>query len=360
MRFALHSTSTECTSSAVVVDWLGAGRIAKGERWAFRDYKSSLEFVWTQNTAENSEEVQRLIDSMAVTSEDFMTTSGCFDAAVSIFAVGPRAAEVSARLERTASLLASRVGARVAGEKEGEALEPFPELAGGALMGVTKVERCTAARLMAERSEDIYRILHHCLSPLSTHIGVEPYADRVHGLAQISWAPAEKELPRKSKESEKRERVNGRFDLKQSLILCQLTDATLPVGGFAHSNGIEAASQLGLLKDVESLRSLVFSGALSTLRLQGHFVKLAHGYGDLKTEAALKAWRRLDSKLAAYLASNGVASRASSLQGAGLLRVGKQWQREKPMDAAGPIWPRKGHYATCFGLLCARWGVERW
>lgn len=54
-------------------------------------------------------------------------------------------------------------------------------------------------------------------------------------------------------------------------------------------------------------------------------------------------------KLNAYLASNGVASRASWLQGAGLLRVGKQWQ---PSVA----WPRKGHYATSFGLLSRRRG----
>ena len=60
----------------------------------------------------------------------------------------------------------------------------------------------------------------------------------------------------------------------------------------------------------------------------------------------LDSWKTLDLKLHAYLASNGVASRASSSQGAGLIRVGRHW--------LSSTWPKKGHYATAFGLLAAR------
>jgi urease accessory protein UreH len=35
-------------ASAVVVDWLGAGRVAKGERWAFKEYRSRMEFCWEE------------------------------------------------------------------------------------------------------------------------------------------------------------------------------------------------------------------------------------------------------------------------------------------------------------------------
>jgi len=68
-------------------------------------------------------------------------------------------------------------------------------------------------------------------------------------------------------------------------------------------------------------------------------------------EESLEAWHQLDQDLQAHLASNGVACRASALQGAGLLRVGRQWQ------TCGR-WPKKGHHATAFGLLAARWDVE--
>ena len=47
LRFALAADA-----SAVVVDWLGAGRVAKGERWAFREYRSRMEFSW-EETWEN-------------------------------------------------------------------------------------------------------------------------------------------------------------------------------------------------------------------------------------------------------------------------------------------------------------------
>lgn len=43
LRFSL-----EPGSSAVVVDWLGAGRVAKGECWAFKEYRSQLEFMWSE------------------------------------------------------------------------------------------------------------------------------------------------------------------------------------------------------------------------------------------------------------------------------------------------------------------------
>lgn len=58
LRFALHANSDgECTSSAVVVDWLGSGRVATGERWAFREYKSCLEFAWLQAPVPTKEKI---------------------------------------------------------------------------------------------------------------------------------------------------------------------------------------------------------------------------------------------------------------------------------------------------------------
>lgn len=218
-----------------------------------------------------------LIESLSLRgSEAFLGAMG-FDACLTIFALGPLAEEVVTQLQIAATWLAGRSGARVS-----HVPSDMPKLTGRAVMGLTKLSDGAVARLMAEKTEDVYRILHHCLSPLSQHLGVEPYADRVHGIESLPETP----LPTRTSavRTEGAKEMVGLtldLDLKRALTLCQLTDATLPVGGFAHSNGIEAASQLGLCEseDVESLRTLVVHGARSMLRLQGYFVKAAHQLG---------------------------------------------------------------------------------
>ena len=218
-----------------------------------------------------------LIESLSLRgSEAFLGAMG-FDACLTIFAFGPLAEEVVTQLQIAATWLAGRSGARVS-----HVPSDMPKLTGRAVMGLTKLSDGAVARLMAEKTEDVYRILHHCLSPLSQHLGVEPYADRVHGIESLPETPLPTRTSAVRTEGAKEMvRLTLDLDLKRALTLCQLTDATLPVGGFAHSNGIEAASQLGLCEseDVESLRTLVVHGARSMLRLQGYFVKAAHQLG---------------------------------------------------------------------------------
>ena len=40
----------------------------------------------------------------------------------------------------------------------------------------------TVARLVAEHNEDVYRLLHYCLSPLQGTLGTTPYSDRIHAV----------------------------------------------------------------------------------------------------------------------------------------------------------------------------------
>jgi urease accessory protein UreH len=40
----------------------------------------------------------------------------------------------------------------------------------------------TVARLVAEHNEDVYRLLHYCLSPLQGALGTTPYSDRIHAV----------------------------------------------------------------------------------------------------------------------------------------------------------------------------------
>eukprot|EP00439_Symbiodinium_sp_Y106_P066506 s965_g10.t2 len=358
--------SADDGASAVIVDWLGAGRIASGERWAFDEYASRFEFVWeegscdTENgTAGGKVKRSRLVEAVRLRRDDCNFLEHplqSFDAFVTIFACGPQARRVVRRTKAVALLLAARAGARVRSEEaNGFGDQPrdisLPQLKGQVLMGVTTDENsgCTVIRLMAEHTEDVYRLLHVCLEPLASLLGAEPYADRVHGagvfqIVQTKAGPASSEKPGQPKPA-----FSHQLNLRQQFTLCHLTDATLPVGGFAHSGGIEAALQLGLLSrqegDIDGLKLFIKMLALSTFRLQGPFLRSAHRLGA-KADGVPVDWSELDADLHAHLAG-GLACRASLLQGAGLSRIGRRW-----CDLSG--LPRNGHFASFFGLLCAR------
>lgn len=106
-----------------------------------------------------------------------------------------------------------------------------------------------------------------------------------------------------------------------------LADSGLPTGSFAHSAGIEAAAQLGLLREEEtSLQDFIHAAIRSSLQLQVPFVKESQCIDNIDD------WRRLDKQMHAYMVSNSVACRASLEQGQGLLRVALSWLRERRDD----------------------------
>ncbi len=86
----------------------------------------------------------------------------------------------------------------------------------------------------------------------------------------------------------------------------QLVDSTFPAGGFAHSGGLEAAWQSGLLKDASELAPLIRASLRQTARGAAPFVA-----------ATCRDTSRFDSVDAVCDAvlSNHVANRASRAQG---------------------------------------------
>ena len=256
----------------------------------------------------------------------------------------------------------------------------------GAAAGADVPAVVTVARLVAEHNEDIYRLLHFCLAPLAPEVGVVSYSDRIH--ATVAAAPAVLDAVQKTggrlgehrNEKWRRAPVVRRLQETaeaalaasaasaasaaaetetilthaQLLRVMHLCDTTLPTGGFAHSGGLEAALQFGLLGSrrgasmLPSLRELGTTAALSAVQQQAPFALAAHAlvtdalprlrdaaavadgprgaWPADDVEAALsQAMAALNAQQHALLAANGPACRASLLQGNTLARIASSW-----------------------------------
>jgi urease accessory protein len=166
----------------------------------------------------------------------------------------------------------------------------------------------------------------------------------------------------------------------------QLTDASLPTGGFAHSGGLEAAVQLGVVPvpvgpranpfiAEAALVEFVEMAIISTAEQQTPFVLEAHevmsrelaarattdeGWSASAVDAVLTRVGHLDAKLDALLAPVTPAHRASRLQGSGLTRVAGCWLDSSVGDTGSAAFGRaifkrrsQGHAAVAMGLLAA-------
>jgi urease accessory protein UreH/urease accessory protein UreF len=167
-------------------------------------------------------------------------------------------------------------------------------------------------------------------------------------------------------------------------VVWQLTDATLPTGGFAHSNGLEATKQLGFIggggADGEgrlAAHVLVSLVQASTLTLP--FVAAAHrlmpetpeslsqgqaGPTALLTDDVLRQWAGLEALHNAGITA-AVGRRASTAQGNALLRivsaafddVAPTVQQLQRVVASGSVDGTAGHAATVHGAVCKLLGI---
>ena len=322
---------------------------------------------------------------------------------VQVVATGPKVAEVAARLEVAATILAEKAGARVAmksvggvggvgGSGSGSGAFEVPELAGRVWLGVSTVGAAqkgqhdegsentsptVVGRFVAEYAEDVMRVLAACLEPLKPALGTVPYESRLHGSTAVPTAkPAFKAFPATPIPVDTDAApaaaaaasastpipisptptpttgaggVTEELNTMQQWTIMQLTDASLPTGGFAHSGGLEAAVQLGVLPDPEvrtispaaaesALLVYLQSALSSTTSLLNPFVTACHGAAvaagvgtpdrdhDHEIQAALiDEIAALDRELDTLLVSVAPARRASTVQGAALVRVAHCW-----------------------------------
>lgn len=133
------------------------------------------------------------------------------------------------------------------------------------------------------------------------------------------------------------------------LALLQLASPALPVGGFAYSQGLEAAIADGTVHDAASAQRWIEDVlALSLARLEAPLWLRVHDAAAAGNEAQVAHWN------AELLAARETAElRAETLQmGASLLRVFPALGLDAP-SLAQPTYP------AAFALACARLGIAR-
>ena len=247
-------------------------------------------------------------------------------------------------------------------------------------------------RILAGCNEDVYRVLHHCLKPCSPYLGgLEPYRERIYSSKTVSGKslfPQKKEmngsiqiarkLLQEKEETQRRlirqskpdlhgmanllifgkEQVDSSLNSDTWFRLCHLSDSALPVGSFAHSLGVEAASQMKLfiresimenkfadhpwsMSDStsscssEAISDYIHSVSRSTARfstpliLAGYslLVPMSSNGTAMTSPLAIdvkethQSWIEIDTYANSLLLSNEPGRRASSDQGLGLLRI---------------------------------------
>ena len=137
--------------------------------------------------------------------------------------------------------------------------------------------------------------------------------------------------------------------MTNDLLLWQLADSAFPSGGFAHSGGLEAAHQLGLVSDAESLETFLENGRSQVRRGVACFAHEA--WTDPDEFAAI------DRDCDLFL-NNHVANRASRAQGQALLSSASKAFSGAARDEAIARWTLTvrrdrlpSHLAPVFGLV---------
>ncbi len=133
--------------------------------------------------------------------------------------------------------------------------------------------------------------------------------------------------------------------MSNELMIWQMADTAFPVGGFAHSGGLESACHAGEVKGSGPLREFIEAAIVQARFGTLPFVKGAHESDEPVAD--------LDALCDAFLV-NHVANRASRSLGRGMLYVAGASFGHAALEALAQEWQDSGapqHYGVVFGAV---------
>jgi urease accessory protein UreF/urease accessory protein UreH len=383
------------TSNLVGIDWICSGRrySTQGEHWNHKTCTTRTTLQFDKNQQPDVQQrMPTLVDAQSISAEGmkvFPATNQQFHSVVTVILSGSMVVQNDAacddsvvqRFLRVQSALATQFTAvrltnhTILSRDVQKLLQDQLSVGGRVVVGVTKAITSYdnvsvplyTVRLAATSNEDVYRILHFCLQPIAPHLGgIECYKDRI--VTASKSPPTTKEQTALRPDTSNKILLHPSTTNNSQLVQLEssdanssnywaafmLADSALPIGSFAHSSGIEVASQLGFLQcdtntqnnndstsyPVHTVAAYVTASVTSTMQLStpllwcsSHITKnLLNQWNILQNDGNGqemqqllsqfdKEYRMVNSYAHALFATNGPSCRASLDQGRNLLRV---------------------------------------
>ncbi len=373
-------------SSVALIDWISSGRFKNNERWEFDKLNVRTTLKWLDETESIAAKLEKhgsqytdkdasfkdipfLQDSISIDMSSNKKYSNqiahhdlnavedynCF---ASLIVYGEQMELVKDECQYLSDTFAAKYTRIRQREQDEKRSKPEFEkevddfyLAERVIMGVSKValpgkpSDAYVLRCAGKTNEDIYRVFHHCLKPLAPSFGFEFYKDRIH--AQRSEVLAEH--PQVQEKKINGTAINGESSQEQTKMnpsaisllqnshskpldtsssfwsVVMLADSGLPTGSFAHSAGLEAAAQLGMIRGEEDVRSFVQAATRSSIQLLAPFLISGLRIAKDENQNVKDRWERLHRECHAVMVTNQPACSASLDQGKSLVRVASQW-----------------------------------